>query len=283
MMTTILTGDCRDILPTLESRSVQCVVTSPPYFGLRDYGVEGQIGLEPTVEAYVAEMVVVFAEVRRVLRNDGTLWLNLGSSYGPDKQLIPVPWLVALALQANGWTLRSDIIWSKPNPIPESVTDRPTKAHEYLFLLTKSPRYFYDAKAIAEPSIDNRTYPTWEERKAGGEPVRRADPGASGYVNRGSGMGRNGETRNKRSVWTIATQSTKEAHFATFPEKLVEPCILAGSRPGDTVMDPFAGSGTTMAVASRLGRHGVGIELNPTYVPMIERRTAQQSLEMVAS
>ncbi len=310
MTTTILTGDCRDILPTLDAGSAQCVVTSPPYFGLRNYGVDGQIGLEPTVEAFVAEMVAVFREVRRALRGDGTVWLNLGDSYnaagrdghgtrvgykqgtnrasanGSDtsrptaaglkpKDLIGIPWRVAFALQSDGWYLRQDIIWHKPNPMPESVTDRCTKSHEYLFMLTKSPRYYYDAKAIAEPSQDATNYRPSKPKGSfqdKGEPL----PGRLAFRH-------TTEMRNRRSVWTIATQPTKNAHFATFPEALVEPCILAGSRPGDTVMDPFAGSGTTLRVATRLGRHGVGIELNPAYVPMIERRTAQQSLEMVAS
>jgi DNA modification methylase len=256
-----------------EGRRAQCVVTSPPYWGLRDYGMSGQIGLEPTIAEYVATMVDVFRLVRDVLANDGVLWLNLGDSYNGSsgrggknslqadnvgsftnviwredrglkkKDLCGIPWRVAFALQADGWYLRSDIIWSKLNPMPESVTDRCTKAHEYLFLLAKSERYFYDAQA-------------------------------SGY-----GNGANG-TRNRRSVWTIATQPYPEAHFATFPEALVEPCILAGSRVGDTVLDPFMGSGTVARVAQRLGRQWLGCELNPTYAAMIEDRTRQDPLSL---
>lgn len=258
-----LIGDCRSILPTLAAESVHCVVTSPPYFGLRDYGVAGQIGLEPTPDTFVAELVAVFREVRRVLRKDGTLWLNLGDSYAAvnrgenarprietltgiqvgnpysdirtrseviegqkragikPKDLIGIPWRVAFALQADGWWLRQDIIWHKPNPMPESVTDRCTKAHEYLFLLTKSERYFYDAEAIAEPV--SRDF--WNE-SVGPEYMTPTDGRMDGGKRKGNGP-MNG-TRNKRSVWTIATQPYSEAHFATFPPALIEPCILAG-------------------------------------------------------
>ena len=264
MSVTVLEGDSRTVLATLPEASVQCCVTSPPYFGLRDYGHEGQIGLEATPDDYVAEMVALFREVRRVLKDDGTLWLNLGDSYAgsgkgpsqslsaeardmthtmhtafvPDglkpKDLIGIPWRVAFALQADGWYLRSDIIWHKPNPMPESVTDRPTKAHEYVFLLTKSARYYYDAAAIAEPSID--------------------------------------DTRNARTVWSITTQPYKGAHFATMPPELARRCILAGSKTGDTVLDPFGGAGTTGLVADRLGRDAVLVELNPTYAALARHR-----------
>lgn len=310
----ILQGDCRDVLATLATDSVQCCVTSPPYFGLRDYGVAGQIGLEPTPDEYVAQMVCVFREVRRVLRPDGTLWLNLGDSYAINgvrssppqtntttvngvrvrmargatasdaranglgrfqsglkpKDLIGIPWRVAFALQADGWWLRSDIIWHKPNPMPESVTDRPTKAHEYLFLLTKGGRYFYDAAAIAETAGEAHGKGYTKNPVAafrGNPPTNLAGCGV-----RSNGM------RNARSVWTIPTRPYSEAHFATFPPELARRCILAGSKPGDTVLDPFNGAGTTGFVAQEHGREYVGIELNPEYVALTERRISQQTI-----
>jgi DNA modification methylase len=309
----VLVGDVRDKLAELPAGSVQCCVTSPPYFGLRDYGVAGQIGLERTPAEFVAEMVNLFRLVREAMREDGTLWLNLGDSYAggagrwggyasmpnckqttnagshgqrspqdipagmKPKDLMGIPWRVALALQADGWYLRSDIIWHKPNPMPESVTDRPTKSHEYIFLLSKSERYFYDAEAIAEP--------------ASNETIRRAEFGMVAVVT-GRGIGKEadkqpkggaqrsnsggfpleGESRNARSVWTIATAPYPEAHFATFPEALPERCIKAGSKEGDTVLDPFCGSGTTGAVSMRLGRNFVGIELNPAYAELSRKR-----------
>jgi len=296
---TVHLGDCRQVLALIPDGSVQTVITSPPYFGLRNYNVDGQIGLENTVEAYVAEMVAVFREVRRVLKDDATVWLNLGDTYAsawpcnrrnvvgsgslengkrenrpprmPDglkeKDLIGIPWRVAFALQADGWYLRQDIIWAKPNPMPESVNDRCTKSHEYVFLLSKGPRYYFDAQAIAE--------------NFAGVPYVGKQNGAitnGDRKDRGKTIGMTTDKRNKRSVWTIATQSTNDAHFATFPRKLVEPCILAGSRPGDVVLDPFAGSGTTLQVAKHLGRRAVGIELNPDYLPMIARRLQQSVL-----
>jgi len=304
-LNTCLIGDCRESMKRLleSNLKVQMCVTSPPYFGLRDYGVKGQLGLEPTVDKYVDNLVGVFRMVRELLTYDGTLWLNLGDSYAanrsyqvPDgkwvdvgnskpssvpsglksKDLIGIPWRVAFALQADGWYLRQDIIWHKPNPMPESVTDRCTKAHEYLFLLAKSERYYYDAAAIAEPAVNG-----------GGK------AGYAGYSARAGAMGRepsgnekpgmvvvNGDDRNRRSVWTVATQPYSEAHFATFPRALIEPCILAGSRMGDTVLDPFFGSGTTGQVAQDLGRNWIGCELNPDYVAMQERRTAQQAMAL---
>jgi DNA modification methylase len=325
-------GDALALMREMESGSVQTCVTSPPYWGLRDYGVAGQLGLERTPQEYVASMVEVFREVRRVLRDDGTLWLNLGDSYCgywgdkkalaegrpsaadtngwtngfnmnakpkyatlrdtgiKPKDLIGIPWRVAFALQADGWWLRSDIIWAKPNPMPESVTDRPTKSHEYLFLLTKAARYYYDAKAIAEPSV------TDDPRRPYGSPGANAlDPrGEQGNgklrapANRKRGEfngkteampGREAfrkftELRNARSVWTIATAPYPEAHFATFPPELPRRCILAGSKEGDTVLDPFAGAGTTGLVADRLGRNFIGLELNPAYVALARRRIA---------
>lgn len=323
----LLLGDCLTTLPTLPAASVQTCITSPPYFGLRDYGVEGQLGLEPTPREFVDTMVRVFREVRRVPRDDGTLWLNLGDSYAgarggaqgqtgqcadrsaakqrcrernadrmPEgfkpKDLMGMPWRVAFALQEDGWYLRQDIIWSKPNPMPESVRDRCTKAHEYLFLLSKSERYYFDADAIAEPVVDAGRgdampsgWATGTDRKHD-EPLGRfshlrARPSGVGFGHGTDKTERERErvadgavrtTRNKRSVWTIPTQPMREAHFATFPESLVEPCIRAGSRPGDTVLDPFLGSGTTALVAEREGRQWIGCELNPEYVAIAERR-----------
>ena len=266
-MGSVLVGDCREVLPTLGAGSVQCVVTSPPYYGLRDYGHPDQIGLEPSVDAYVAEMVAVFRQVRRVLADDGTMFLNIGDSYGSGKQLLGVPWRVAFALQADGWVLRSDCIWHKPNPLPESVRDRPTKAHEYVFLLAKRARYFYDSGAVAEPLVSTR--PSGNKSRLvsgrmGGDHGWNLRPSDERSLPEGG--------RNKRTVWTIPPQPCKEAHFAVMPPALVEPCILAGSRPGDTVLDPFLGAGTVGLVASRLGREWVGIEINPEYAAMAERR-----------
>ena len=301
------------MLRGLPDQSVQCCVTSPPYWGLRDYGHEGQIGLEDTPEAYVAKMVEVFREVRRVLRDDGTLWLNLGDSYarnaGPEesklatlytmgvgqkkthemgamrkgenkpppglkpKDLVGIPWRVAFALQADGWYLRQDIIWAKPNPMPESVTDRCTKAHEYIFLLAKSARYYYDAEAVKEQSTMHPV--DWNQD---GTPRRDS------HV-RGDFSGKNTQrgkeafraisaTRNRRSVWTITTKPYSGAHFATFPPELPRLCILAGSKLGDVILDPFGGSGTTAMVAIELGRTPVIIELNPEYAKLIRQRTS---------
>ncbi len=304
-MLTILTGDAIQQLRTLPDESVQCCVTSPPYWGLRDYGTNGQLGLEKTPEEYVAKMVEIFREVRRVLRKDGTLWLNLGDSYwgggnGPagnfgvsdetrpnnskgktypkhdalkPKDLCGIPWRVAFALQADGWWLRSDIIWAKPNPMPESVTDRPTKAHEYLFLLTKSANYFYDAEAIKEPQTEGTLFrfgngkaPRKPGIKEGGSDRKtHAFDAATPLAILEGG-------RNKRSVWTVATAPYPEAHFATYPPDLIKPCIMAGTKCGDVILDPFAGSGTTGAVALELGRKAVLIELNPKYVALIRQR-----------
>ena len=357
-------GDVLERLAALPDESVNCVVTSPPYWGLRDYGtasweggdpdcdhkgppmqsrrstlagnghggdkplspslqaqaqpfrttcakcgatrVDRQIGLEPTPDAYVARMVAVFAEVRRVLRLDGTCWVNLGDSYAaggngardPErwpkqsrnadgfrsthskkasgvkpKDLVGIPWRVAFALQADGWWLRSDVVWAKPNPMPESVTDRPTRSHEYLFLLTKSAKYAYDADAIREPletaphAPGNMAADRWREVR--GASVSK---GMSGHLAEPDRTWGTTAGRNKRTVWTIATEPYPDAHFATFPTALVEPCVLAGCPVGGVVLDPFCGSGTTLLVALRHGRRGVGIELNPTYVEMASRR-----------
>lgn len=302
----------------LANKSVQCVVTSPPYYGLRDYGVSGQIGLEETPEAYVAQLVAVFREVRRVLKDDGVLWLNLGDSYngsapnksgqnGYDdgrenrdkrysngeisglkpKDLIGIPWRVAFALQADGWWLRQDIIWAKPNPMPESVTDRCTKAHEYVFLLTKSARYYYDAEAVKEPSVypedDRKARASEDQKRAPTDKVSGIRPkqdqvGKRQYTGFNARYDNSGPypTRNLRSVWNIATQPTPFAHFATMPEKLVKPCILAGSRAGDIVLDPFSGSGTVGKVAAQWQREFIGIELNPAYIKLAEKRVQAQ-------
>jgi DNA modification methylase len=354
----VIHGDARERLRELPAGSVQTCVTSPPYWGLRDYGVSGQIGLEPTPDAFVTALVDVFAEVRRVLADDGTCWVNLGDSYcnadkwggegantgkhtrEPDgtpaswkavrrrwasvdgmkaKDLVGIPWRVAFALQADGWYLRSDIIWSKPNPMPESVTDRPTKAHEYIFLFSKNERYFYDADAIKEPYAES-TLRELEEAYTGkgrkdyegagaqnpsdvkrrivesaqkNRQLRRDKAGLNDWDKRdrkgaqfsgpmplhsiGKRDGRHEAIfapggRNKRTVWTVATQPYPEAHFATFPEALIEPCILAGSKPGDTVLDPFNGSGTTGAVAVRHQRNYNGNELNADYITLARKR-----------
>lgn len=368
----IIQGDCIEGMKTLPDESVHCVVTSPPYYGLRDYGtatwdggnadcdhipqfkhrstrandsqsgigkygydgqnpiyknicgkcgavrVDQQIGLEDTPEAYVERLVNVFREVRRILRHDGTVWLNLGDSYTgggagrndgnhradgraggmsskhtgvthlrgnvglKPKDLIGIPWRVAFALQADGWWLRQDIIWHKPNPMPESVTDRCTKSHEYIFLLTKSERYYYDAEAVKENAAGNSGFA--KQRMSGNAFISK---NKSEYIkDASSGHGYesfidNG-TRNKRSVWTIATQPYKEAHFAVFPPKLIEPCVLAGSPTNGVVFDPFTGSGTTAEVALKLGRSFIGTELNPEYVELIHKRLSKISISMFA-
>jgi DNA modification methylase len=383
MAVRFITADVLEGLRQLPDESVHCVVTSPPYWGLRDYGVAGQIGLEPTPQGFVDKMVAVFRAVRRVLRSDGTLWLNIGDAYAGSwgaqsrgdytpgtldypsksilsarqieaaqrhaagigsakrtpglkpKDLMGMPWRVAFALQADGWWLRGDYIWAKPNPMPESVTDRCTKAHEYVFHLAKSERYYFNAEAIKEragddigPGVGGWAAPgTLDHTAVGqnrpgitshgdinkrigakgnantfrggsyvnGQPgprtavgnVRKSDstngsamPGAAPHT----GLHRAGDprevpSRNKRSVWTIATVPYPEAHFATFPPALAEVCILAGCPEGGTVLDPFSGAGTTAMVADRLGRDAIGIDINPDYVAMAERRVARDRLE----
>ena len=339
-MNKVFIGDCRDTMRDLKAQGVrvQCCVTSPPYYGLRDYGHPGQIGLEKTPAEYVAALVEVFDGVRELLADDGVLWLNLGDSYNAagreghgtrqgykqgsnrasatkadncrpsvadlkPKDLVGIPWRVAFALQAAGWYLRQDIIWHKPNPMPESVTDRCTKAHEYLFLLTKSERYYFDAVAIQEdaqiwtgragtfdrsgnPVADHvipgqsaaqhRPRVNERDRKALRTDVenrhRSSIPGGQSLQAEPNGK------RNRRSVWTVPTQPYSGAHFAVFPAALIEPCILAGSRPGDVVLDPFMGSGTTAQVAQALGRQWIGCELNTEYAPLQQARTAQAAL-----
>jgi len=336
MMALLIRGDARNI--PLADKSVHCCVTSPPYWGLRDYGVTGQIGLEKTPEEYIAVMVGVFREVRRVLRDNGTLWLNLGDSYAGSwgnyggqnrsagkqraiisgsrvpnpawdertkflppaakgfpgikpKDLIGIPWRVAFALQADGWYLRSDIIWAKPNPMPESVTDRPTRAHEYIFLLSKSARYFYNGAAIEEPasmaSLARRNQDIEKQHgslRANGGPYKQRGHGRrhDGFNDRWDAMEKEKQcsgTRQKRDVWTVSPQPFPEAHFATFPEKLIEPCILAGCPAGGTVLDPFMGSGTTALVARANQCNAVGLDLNAAYIKIATKRLSQEVLE----
>ena len=281
---TILIGDVRQRLQEIPDESIQCCVTSPPYWGLRDYGHDGQIGIEQTPDEYVKEMVAVFKEIHRVLRNDGILWLNLGDTYSKAKlkDLIGMPWKVAFALQADGWYLRQDIIWAKPNPMPEAVTDRCTKNHEYVFMLTKQPKYYFNNKAIAEPA---KTKPgaTWQERKAAGATAGNVIIGdgtrnGTQRVVHGKGvtsnLTRQDGMRNKRSVWEITTKPFKGAHFAVMPEALVEPCILASTDPdkNHTVLDPFTGSGTVAVVALRNGCEFIGTEINPEYAQIAKTR-----------
>jgi DNA modification methylase len=264
----ISTGDSRELVKRLDPQSVRTIVTSPPYFGLRDYGIDGQIGLESEVEDYVGALVEIFRHAREALKDDGTLWLNLGDSYGKGKQLMGIPWRVAFALQADGWYLRQDIIWHKPNPMPESVKDRCTKAHEYIFLLSKSQKYYFDYEAIQEDSIHYQT-----DKRAGKGNIKYLD----GKRNGTEGQGQHAfvtinPKKNKRSVWSINVKSFREAHFATFPIDLITPCILAGSKPGDIVLDPFNGAGTTGVASIQNGRDYLGFELNPEYVAISEKR-----------
>lgn len=327
-------GDCRDTMHAMitDGVKVQTIVTSPPYWGLRDYGVDGQIGHEPTLRDFIDTLTDVFDLCRELLADDGTAWVNMGDAYANDtkwggstggkhvtalhgdtgigrqkrntglkaKDMMGQPWRLAFALQDAGWYLRRDIIWSKPNPMPESVTDRPTTAHEYMFLLSKSERYYYDADAIKEPAVlgvEPRGVgfgfgTDWEERGRGRVKARdtfKRENSKRAVVHPGQSCGTHRPDRedtvpdgfrNRRSVWTIPTQSYSGAHFATFPEALVEPCVLAGSRVGDVVFDPFFGSGTTGQVASRLGRRFLGCELNPEYEALQRDRLRQPGLEL---
>ena len=322
---TIYHGNSLEVLKEMDSESVQCCVTSPPYWGLRDYGVEGQLGLEKTPDEYVEKVVEIFHEVNRVLKKDATLWLNLGDSYAgswgnsgnrPEldgkggtqrkksadyfkcggwderrdrpasshklpglkpKDLVGIPWRVAFALQADGWYLRSDIIWAKPNPMPESVTDRPTKSHEYIFLMSKAQKYYYDAEAIKEDFVDDRM----------GNPNGGGQYAVDAFellgTQKGLAKGKWNEDgqisgRNKRSVWTVTTKPYKEAHFATYPEKLCATPIKAGCPENGIVLDPFFGAGTTGLVARNLNRDYIGIELNEEYIKIAEKRLSQQKL-----
>lgn len=329
-------GDCRRVLAEMANETVQCCVTSPPYYGLRDYGCEGQIGMEKTYREYIEKMVNVFSDVRRVLRSDGTLWLNMGDSYGSGnresndqvsdnkgkrgttnlrpqmsggikpKDLMMIPHRLAIAMQDDGWYVRMDNVWHKPNPMPESVSDRPTKSHEYIFLMSKSERYFYDSEAIMEKSSygthsrlpGNKSHKgttAYENgdghhrTKAGlvvyAERVRKMAKAGSGVKNNTSfdaAMAIMPESRNKRSVWTVPTQCYPEAHFATFPENLIVPCIKAGCPPGGLVLDPFGGSGTTGLVAKRLGCRATLIELSEEYANLAVKRLSQGMLDLQA-
>lgn len=333
---TIINGDSLAVLKTIPCNTFDMCVTSPPYWGLRDYGIIGQLGAEKTPESYVSKMVHIFREVRRTIRSGGTLWLNLGDTYAgggrggtanagdkqmtnrgstalspsgyvkgiKQKDLVGIPWRVAFALQADGWYLRQDIIWHKPNPMPESVTDRCTKAHEYIFLLTKSAKYYFDADAIKEPAvwgcekrIDRQTEnnksmpdklrngirPSWKGSKfhtgkTGEHQLGRASKKRGEFNGKTESMpGRNAfraitEMRNKRSVWTVTTKPYAGAHFATFPKDLIEPCIKSGCPADGLVLDPFMGAGTTAIVAKNLGRNYTGIELNPAYIELAKKR-----------
>ena len=303
-MNKIFHEDCLDTLKRMDNESINCVITSPPYYGLRDYGIDGQIGLEPTPEEYVSKLVTIFREIRRVLTKDGTVWLNLGDTYanngtggngatgGRDKStlqsrmppinttpvnrsisdglkpkdLTGIPWRVAFALRNDGWWLRQDIIWHKPNPMPESVTDRCTKAHEYIFLLTKSAQYYYDAEAIMEKAMPDNIIRNRDITKLNNTPGRT----------RMGGLTTNGyKYANKRSVWTVTTKPFKEAHFATFPEDLIKPCILAGCPECGVVYDPFMGAGTTAVVALKTHRNFIGSEINADYIKIAENRIAE--------
>lgn len=300
----ILCGDSLQVLQNLPENSVHCCVTSPPYYALRDYGVEGQIGREDTPEEYIQRLVAVFHGLKRVLRPDGTLWLNIADTYcgtgnkgnhrdpkNPQgrsgqrtakntrvpgckaKDLIGVPWMLAFALRADGWYLRSDIIWMKNNPMPESCKDRPTRCYEHIFLLSKSRRYFYDTQAVAEPATPARMRRGYggSHKYSGGIPGQREQP-INGYRPNEYAEEKIPQFRNRRDVWQINTMPYKGAHFATFPPKLAETCILAGCPKGGVVIDPFFGSGTTGAVAKQLGRHYIGIELNPKFCALAQER-----------
>ena len=302
----IICGDALTELRKLPDESVHCCITSPPYWGLRDYGIKGQLGLEKTPEEYVAKMVGVFREVKRVLRKDGSLWLNFGDSYAAGggkqviqtknashglagmrqktpgykpKDLVGIPWRVAFALQADGWYLRSDIIWAKPNPMPESVKDRPTRSHEYIFLMSKNAKYYFDQEAVMEHSAQgNVSHPIAENSH-----FRKArNPGGATPIQREYFQGRN--SRNIRSVWTITTKVMPKIfgheHFATFPPELPERCIKAGCPVGGTVLDPFFGAGTVGVVAKQLGRDFIGIDLKDEYCKMAERRIAKVAYQM---
>lgn len=291
-------GDCLEVLREMESDSVDCVVTSPPYWGLRNYGVEGQLGLESTPDEYVSRMVEVFREVRRILISHGTIWINLGDSYVSSdaaqvrdgkaihdqilrpptvqglsaKNLVGIPWRIAFALQADGWWLRSDIIWEKPNAMPSSVTDRPTNSHEYIFLLTKKAQYYFDQDSVREPY-------TGPLARWGGEKVRDHQQWQSPRgLDRDRDLRPNPDGRNIRSVWSVPTENFSESHFAVMPQEIVRRCLLAGCPEGGTVLDMFGGSGTTALVARNHGRKSVLIELNEDYCAMAARRLSQLSL-----
>ncbi len=272
----ILEGDATTILQEFPEQSVDCMVTSPPYFNQRDYGHSLQIGLEKTVPEYVARLVQVFDQIYRVLKNSGTVWLNLGDKY-EEGQLLGIPWRVALALQERGWILRTDIIWHKVNAMPHSVTNRPTTDHEYLFFFTKTKEYYYDADAIREPHV---TFSEHSKMKGGRNHFGKRGSTPESGKNQGNSNLHDGRWdqafhpngRNKRTVWSVPLSKSRDAHFAVFPEKLIEPCILAGCPVHGLILDPFFGSGTTGVVAGKHRRHYVGIELNPEYIKLAMER-----------
>lgn len=317
-MEMVLLGDAIEQLRTLEMESIHTCVTSPPYYNLRDYGADGQIGAENTPGEYINNLVAVFREVRRVLRKDGTLWINIGDSYAtktgryapnlstknvcgkpsrgtPEgykhKDLIGIPWMLAFALRADGWYLRQDIIWQKPNAMPESVKDRCTKSHEYIFLLAKSDRYYFDNAAIREPrsscKYDSRPVagskgafgPRQARLRASGNIRRKYRPTPTKHLEGNIPYGGESQLRNRRDVWTVATKGYKGEHFAVFPEQLIEPCVLAGCPEGGIVLDPFTGSGTTGAVAKRLRRNFIGVEINLNYWEMAKKRISTTEAE----
>jgi DNA modification methylase len=322
MTVTILLGSALDILKTIPDSTIQCVVTSPPYFGLRDYGIDGQIGVEHTPMEYINNLLSIFREVKRTLKNDGTLWVNIGDSYAgsmngsndhrnkdglgmvpsdrykgqkpglaglKSKDLIGIPWMLAFALRSDGWYLRQDIIWSKPNPTPESVKDRCTKSHEYIFLFSKSKHYYYNAEAIKEP----QKYTSIRRAYSNNNVSERKDANSNEYAISGNSQNKSYElmrnklengwdpNRNKHDVWTITTKPYKGAHFASYPPDLIDPCILAGSRPGDTILDPFNGSGTTGEVAIRHRRNYIGIEIKPEYIKLTNKRLNRVQIMMM--
>ena len=304
---TIITADALDGLKTIASETVDTCITSPPYFGLRDYGTDGQIGIEATPEEYIDKLVDIFREVRRTLKEDGTVWIVIGDSYAGSgkggqsaekqsdnwqpkyankgkayelkpKNLIGIPWRVAFALQADGWILRQDIIWHKPNAMPESVKDRCTRAHEYIFMLTKQARYYYDGNAVKEKAVNGDPHPPRGSKGVfnPNSGRRKQDEHGRRYEGFNGRYHRDGREpiieRNRRSVWTVTTKPLKEAHFAVFPPDLIEPCVLASTRPGGLVIDPFLGSGTTGIVARANGRDFIGIDINPEYCKIAEKR-----------
>lgn len=309
----IINADVIEGLKRFENGVFDTCITSPPYYGLRDYGVPGQIGLEKTVEEYIERIVDVFREVRRVLKDDGTVWINVGDSYATGttaarkqsknpgvganrkeaqnsvprigtpagcktKDLIGVPWLLAFALRADGWYLRQDIIWEKPNPMPESVRDRCTKSHEYIFLLSKSPHYYFDIEAIKERAVSHK-----RQNTSGIQPPKAQEMKRLGIISARSNLSADYERdfRNKRDVWTVPLKGFHGAHFAVFPPDLIRPCVLAGSRRGGNVLDPFAGSGTTVYVAVQEGRSAVGIELNSEYAELA-RQTIESNVQQIS-
>ena len=272
----IYQGNCLEVLKTFEDNCINCCITSPPYYGLRDYDVDGQIGNEDTPEDYVNNLVEIFDEVKRVLREDGALWLNLGDGWAnkrigeiKQKDLIGIPWMVAFALRESGWYLRQDIIWSKGNPMPESVKDRCTKSHEYIFLLSKNRKYYYNYQAIKEPAV---TKPTLRDKNKEGY---QADYAKGDRFSKGERIYGADGMRNKRDVWNVNTKPCKEAHFATYPDTLIKPCVLAGCPEGGIVLDPFMGAGTTGMVARKHGRNYIGIELNAEYIDIANKRIVE--------